>query len=168
MLSDEFQLDEKLPQNNNKFYRELEHVNFGQVLREVSPRCSRIFQEPCWWRNKFFNCCTIFSTQVSTYGHCLSFNSLSSQDAPNHWNESDWPWRTSNYGHWSGLRVTMKGSQTKGVLVVIHHPEVWPQTAKFIPTGSITIFSITPTFAYSSSGVKRFPPAQRGCFLENN
>ncbi|XP_055689017.1 pickpocket protein 19-like [Lutzomyia longipalpis] len=167
MLSDEFDLVRNFPQNNHQSHRELEHINFGQLLHEISPRCSNIFKEPCWWRNKYVNCCTIFVHQVTTYGHCFAFNALYNEEAARHLNETDWPWRTSNYGDWSGLRVTLRNPQARGIGVIIHHPIEWPQTAKFIPTGSIAIFSITPTFSYSSSSVGRFTPTQRGCLLES-
>ncbi|XP_059609960.1 pickpocket protein 19-like [Phlebotomus argentipes] len=164
VLRDEFELGENLPQYNQS--HELEHINFKQLLYDASPRCSEIFEEPCWWRNKYLNCCTIFTHQLTTYGICLAFNSLTSVDAHSHRNETDWPWRTSNYGDWSGLRITLNGSEAHGIGVILHHPTQWPQMATFISPGSITTFTITPTFTYSRSSVGRIPPAQRGCLLE--
>ncbi|GAB0094849.1 hypothetical protein DMENIID0001_101750 [Sergentomyia squamirostris] len=164
ILGDEFHVVEKFREMSNQSHRELEQVNIGELLQDVAPRCMEIFHEICWWRNKYLNCCSIFTVQFSTYGPCLSFNSRTGADAPRRSKESDWPWRTSNYGDWSGLRFTMKSPA--GVWVIVHHPVQWPQTAKFIATGSTTTFTITPTFTYSSSSVGRFPPAQRGCLLQ--
>lgn len=166
MLSDEYELVEKFPHEQHQSHGWLESINFGQLLYDVSPRCSEIFEGPCWWRNKYINCCSIFVHQVSTYGHCFAFNSIYNEDAFQHENETDWPWRTSNYGDWSGLRVTLRSPWARGIGVIIHHPVQWPQIAKYIATGSIAIFSITPTSTYSSSSVSRFTPTQRGCLLQ--
>lgn len=46
-------------------------------------RCDDIFHEKCWWRNKFIDCCDIFSVQLSEYGICYSFNSVTNPTGVN-------------------------------------------------------------------------------------
>lgn len=47
--------------------------------------CEEMFVDPCWWRNKYMNCCgdnALFVLQRSEYGICYAFNSvLNSQGA---------------------------------------------------------------------------------------
>lgn len=57
---------------------ELEHINITELYRSVNHRCEELFVEPCWWRNKYLNCCTLFAEQKSEYGICYAFNSGSS------------------------------------------------------------------------------------------
>lgn len=38
-------------------------------------KCEDMFNDKCWWRNKYINCCKIFTKQESEYGICYAFNS---------------------------------------------------------------------------------------------
>lgn len=50
------------------------------ILNQVTFRCEELFLEPCWWRNKYYNCCegiqSLFAMQKSEYGICYAFNSV--------------------------------------------------------------------------------------------
>lgn len=41
----------------------------------MSITCNELFLT-CWWRNKYYSCCELFSQQKTEYGICLSFNSF--------------------------------------------------------------------------------------------
>lgn len=92
-------------------------------------RCEDLFKGLCWWRNKFWHCCEIFSVQRSEFGFCYAFNSVTNTAGRKRivsnlnlevqcvrvhnififfkQHELDYPWRTSSYGEWSGLKATV-------------------------------------------------------------
>lgn len=94
-------------------------------------RCEDVFEGMCWWRNKWQNCCDIFAVQRSEFGFCYSFNSVTNRGEQKrrvsnwlvstrmhinnnfHWisywkeHDSSFPWRTSSYGDWSGLKANV-------------------------------------------------------------
>jgi len=49
------------------------------VLVQVIVSCKELFAEECWWRNNFYDCCSLFELQKSEYGFCYSFNSETSE-----------------------------------------------------------------------------------------
>lgn len=80
--------------------------------------------------------------------------------------------RTSNFGDWGGIRVQLQtndslriesSANTNGFMVAVHSPMVWPNSARFIPTGSITAVVIKPTYSYTTSDVRRLTPEVREC-----
>lgn len=91
------------------------------MLRELMPRCDELLSD-CWWHNTVQNCCEIFEVQRTEYGFCYSFNSEVA-DREFTWNSSagfrrdkdpSRPRRTTGYGDWSGIKVTIHlGNATK-------------------------------------------------------
>ncbi|GFG37849.1 hypothetical protein Cfor_04939 [Coptotermes formosanus] len=94
--------------------------------------CKELFVEKCWWRNMYYDCCSLFELQKTEYGFCYSFNSETSEyrqqmseksqktcrDDDQHCKQSKCsegdpqcnkedmrPRRTSTSGMWSGLRI---------------------------------------------------------------
>lgn len=55
----------------------LESLNITEVYEFMMHDCE-VFFVNCWWKDKPFNCCELFSKQKSEYGICWSFNSYSS------------------------------------------------------------------------------------------
>jgi Amiloride-sensitive sodium channel. len=49
------------------------------VLVQVIDSCKELFMEECWWRNKYYDCCSLFELQKTEYGFCYSFNSETSE-----------------------------------------------------------------------------------------
>lgn len=138
--------------------------------------CEDLFTESlCWWRNKYVPCCSFFHIQRSEYGLCYSFNSLSN-DAGRAFaeNSTDYPWRVSNYGDWSGIRLNLNttphsvrpGSvQQAGLLIMVHDPEQWPNSGYFIPSSTMTAIVIKPIYSYATTDVRRLTVKQRKCYF---
>lgn len=182
-------------------------------------KCSELFGLPCWWRNKYINCCSIFTEQKSEYGICYAFNSATNPVGYSklvsdigedntiikltaaetafslQMNEPTYPWRTSSYGDWSGLRMEVnindstkiKGIKSRsGILVnicnnftirkplhiwlirfqlMVHHPMQWPDNKYFIPAGAYTNVVIKPSFSYATRDVNRLAVCDRNCLF---
>lgn len=80
------------------------------------------------------------------------------------------PLRTSNYGDWSGLRVELSTrsdlaitEDLPGVIIIVQHPDQWPNSGQFVPSGSTTSVIIKPTYSYTTDDVRRLSPDQRQC-----
>ena len=54
-------------------------------------------------------------------------------------------------------------NEANGVTIVVQHPDQWPNSGIFIPTGSQTAVVIKPTFSYTTDDVRRLSPEQRQC-----
>lgn len=90
---------------------------------------------------------------------------------------TNYPWRVSNYGDWSGLRLNVnttpntrrKGTDRQtGISIMLHDPEQWPYNGYFIPTATMTAVVIKPTFSYATNDVRRLTPHQRKCYFPVN
>ena len=178
-------------------FTELNHINITDLYLFMMYQCEDLFTGRCWWRNKYMNCCSLFELQRSEYGICYSFNSVVNEVGLLRFqNEPSYPWRTSNYGDWSGLRIEINaaasnsGSTLNGVVVriiyeiifycklnffietknlfqmVLHHPLEWPNSGYFIPGGSSTSVILKPTYSYTTADVKRLSTQQRQCIYE--
>lgn len=55
----------------------MDHLNITELYDFMMHDCESFLIE-CRWRRKKLDCCKIFSKQISEYGLCWSFNSLSS------------------------------------------------------------------------------------------
>lgn len=44
-----------------------------------------------------------------------------------------------------------------------HHPLTWPIASYFVPAGTSTAISMTPTFFSVSNGVLKLKPKERNC-----
>ncbi|CRK87198.1 CLUMA_CG001003, isoform A [Clunio marinus] len=71
---DEF--DEKAFNLTPTMELKLNSLNLTEVFKFVMLSCEEIiFNDKCWWRNKYFNCCdNLIYLQRSGYGLCYSFN----------------------------------------------------------------------------------------------
>lgn len=81
-----------------------------------------------------------------------------------------YPVRTSNYGDWSGLRIELSTrddvafkNDLDGVTIVVQHPDQWPNSGHFIPTGSQTAVTIKPTVSVITDDVQRMKPEEKQC-----
>lgn len=151
----------------------LDRVNLTAVFEYSMLTCEELFIGRCWWRNRYYNCCNDFMYVVkSEYSLCYGFNSAVTdlgieKDA----NTSvHYPLRTSNYGDWSGLRIELSTrtdiallEKFDGALVIISHPDQWPNSAYFVPGKSQTSFVIKPTYSYTTDDVRKLRPEQRQC-----
>lgn len=155
----------------------LDSLNLTEIYVFVMLRCEEIFTGKCWWRNKYVECCEeFFYLTPSEYGICYTFNSAvttigkeMSDNVSIHY-----PVRTSNYGDWSGLRVELTTrddvafkNDLDGVMVVVQHPDQWPNSGHFIPTGSQTGVTIKPTLSVITDDVKRMKPEEKQCLNVN-
>lgn len=69
------------------------------------------------------------------------------------------------------MRVEMRVPQSwyynatrpMGVLFIVHDPYEWPNSARFIPTGSVSGVRISATTFYASKEVRDLPIRQRQC-----
>lgn len=50
-----------------------------------------------------------------------------------------------------------------GVMVVVQHPNQWPNSGYFVPAGSHTAVVIKPTYSYTTEDVRRLTPEERQC-----
>lgn len=137
----------------------LNKINLTELFEFTMLTCEEIFTGKCWWRNKYFNCCTddFIHKQKTEYGICFAFNSAVNEIGiekdvrgkmktnfitKNIFQENKsvhFPYRTSNYGDWSGFRVEMSprsdiaiNEQFKGIQLLVQHPLQWPNTGKFL------------------------------------
>lgn len=55
----------------------LNQINLKKLFEFTMLTCEEIFTGKCWWRNKYFNCCTddLIHIQKTEYGICYAFNS---------------------------------------------------------------------------------------------
>lgn len=97
-------------------FSQLTHINITDIYLFMMYRCEDLFTGICWWRNKYMNCCAIFGQQRSEYGICYSFNSIVNDMGKSRLlHDPSYPWRTSNYGDWSGLRIEINAASTNSV-----------------------------------------------------
>lgn len=54
------------------------NASLAHTHTQVIHRCEDLFDGECWWRNKYMNCCDLFTIQRSEYGICYAFNSATS------------------------------------------------------------------------------------------
>lgn len=59
----------------NESVRFLDRLNISEVYEFMMHDCDKLFVT-CRFRDDEFNCCDLFSKQISMYGICWSFNSL--------------------------------------------------------------------------------------------
>ncbi|KAJ6635968.1 Pickpocket protein 19 [Pseudolycoriella hygida] len=156
---------------------DLNHINLTELYKRVTFQCEELFIEQCWWRNKYYNCCSgnqkLFVKQKSEYGICYAFNSVLNEiGRERNKNESNYPWRTSTFGDWSGLRVQLQLKDdlripnlttSSGILIMVNHPFSWPNSAYFIPKGTSTAVIIKPSYSYTTSAVRSLLPSVRQC-----
>lgn len=95
---------------------------------------------------------------------------LSSKDILQENESIHYPLRTSSYGDWSGLRIEMStrtdiaiSEDIDGVIIIVQHPDQWPNYGHFVPTGSQTAVVIKSTYSYTTEDVRRLSPEQRQC-----
>lgn len=50
-----------------------------------------------------------------------------------------------------------------GVVIIVQHPDQWPNSGQFIPAGSQTAVVIKPTYSYTTEDVRSLSPDQRQC-----
>lgn len=81
-----------------------------------------------------------------------------------------YPFRTSSYGDWTGLRVELSTrldialhTDTDGVTIIVQHPDEWPNSGQFVPSGSQTAIVVKPTYSYTTEDVRRLEPEERQC-----
>lgn len=56
---------------------DMNRIDLYKVYQDVTYTCDELFDGAiCWFRNKYFNCCEAFESQVTEYGLCFSFNSV--------------------------------------------------------------------------------------------
>lgn len=169
---------------------EMDKLNLTEIFEFVMLKCEEIYVGRCWWRNKYMNCCSdIFEIQRTEYGLCYTFNSAVSVVGKkkavkkkfvlmnifwlNYFKDNEsvhYPFRTSNYGDWSGLRIELSSRSDlslreaiDGVIVIVQHPEQWPNSGYFIPSSSQTTIAIKPTYSYTTADVRRLTPEERQC-----
>lgn len=55
----------------------LNKINLTELFEFTMLNCEEIFTGKCWWRNKYFNCCSdgYIHHQKTEYGICFAFNS---------------------------------------------------------------------------------------------
>ncbi|KAG5683041.1 hypothetical protein PVAND_012348 [Polypedilum vanderplanki] len=156
---------------------ELRNLNLREVYKFAMLTCDEIFVGKCWWRNKYYECCNdFFEQQTSEYGICFGFNgAVEGIGIAKNENESfHYPLRTSNYGEWSGLRIEISTrtdlslkEEINGIKVIVVHPNQWPNTGNFIPSGSTTSITIRPTFFYTTDDVRNLEPDDRQCLNDD-
>lgn len=54
-------------------------------------------------------------------------------------------------------------STVDGVMAIVQHPNQWPNSGVFIPTGSTAAVVIKPTVSYTTDDVRQLAPAVRQC-----
>lgn len=50
-----------------------------------------------------------------------------------------------------------------GVIIIVQHPDQWPNSGSFVPAPSQTAIVIKPTFSYTTADVRRLTPEARQC-----
>lgn len=50
-----------------------------------------------------------------------------------------------------------------GVIIIVQHPDQWPNSGQFVPSGSQTAVVIKPTYSYTTDDVRRLSPEERQC-----
>ncbi|KAI4499622.1 hypothetical protein M0802_005192 [Mischocyttarus mexicanus] len=127
----------------------------------------------CWWRNSYYDCCEIFEVQKTEYGFCYSFNSeLSEERGDQTKGKESRPRRTSGYGTWSGVRLTMHlkdinkppdSKETDGGNVMIQGPRVWPNSATMIPVGVTLNIALDCISGYATQRVLELDDDRMPC-----
>lgn len=82
----------------------MDHLNVTEMYEFMMHDCKSFLLE-CRWRRKLHDCCTIFSMQLTEYGICWSFNSLSSKGNRGLNQSVSFPWRVHAVGRRSALEV---------------------------------------------------------------
>ncbi|XP_054260321.1 pickpocket protein 19-like isoform X2 [Macrosteles quadrilineatus] len=117
-------------ENANLNPRDFRGINIKELLQKVQRPCTEVFHGQCWWREAFYNCCSLFEKQRTDLGFCYSFNNDLSERGQYYsrgygkrkgsnywvdWNNEIRPRRASTFGPWSGLRVTIEVMSDKQI-----------------------------------------------------
>ncbi|XP_043486975.1 pickpocket protein 19-like [Polistes fuscatus] len=153
---------------------ELADINVTRILLETMPKCSGLFSA-CWWRNSYYDCCEIFEVQKTEYGFCYSFNSELSEERVDQTKGKESKRRarrTSGYGEWSGVRLTMHlkninkppdSEETDGGNVMIQGPRVWPNSGTMIPVGVALSIALDCISGYATQRVLELDDDRMPC-----
>ncbi|KAI4483732.1 hypothetical protein M0804_007992 [Polistes exclamans] len=129
----------------------------------------------CWWRNSYYDCCEIFEVQKTEYGFCYSFNSELSEERVDQTKGKESKRRarrTSGYGEWSGVRLTMHlkninkppdSEETDGGSVMIQGPRVWPNSGTMIPVGVALSIALDCISGYATQRVLELDDDRMPC-----
>ncbi|KAL2750771.1 pickpocket protein 19-like isoform X1 [Vespula maculifrons] len=162
--------------------QKLSIISFGDfdlLMIEIlkNSLCSDLLSR-CWWRNSYRDCCEIFEVQKTEYGFCYSFNSeLSEERRDQTIDKETRPRRTSGYGEWSGVQLTMNleninkppnSKEMDGGYVMIQGPRVWPNSGTMTPVGVVLSIALDCISGYATQRVLELDDDRMPCKYDEN
>ncbi|XP_067623758.1 pickpocket protein 19-like [Eurosta solidaginis] len=154
----------------------LDKLDIKAVMAHVSFSCDEIFQQPCFWRQKSYNCCELFEMELTEYGFCMMFNSLiSEKNQQKQRNNRFYPYHNSDIGEGTGLDIFINLNESKqppgltetnGVYVILKRPEKYTGSTTFINYNTYTKLPVTPQLSTVDEKTRVISPEERKCFLD--
>lgn len=157
--------------------------------------CQYLFKS-CSWNDKPVDCCKLFSTQVTEFGICYSFNSYTNAGTSflnvsllksNSYyllrklkifqkSSPVFPLRISEGGTQTALAVKLNvlseiivqrpNNPQPGLFVIIGDPSEWPNFGYSLAPGINSWIGITPTLYTTSPDLRAFTPEKRDCYYD--
>ncbi|XP_067617771.1 pickpocket protein 19-like [Eurosta solidaginis] len=155
----------------------LDNVDVKGVLEYASFTCDELFQYPCSWHLKSYNCCELFSLERTESGFCFIFNSLvTEKDRERKRNDRYYPYHTADIVEGSGLLFTVRLNESKatanfteinGVYVMVKQPELWNGVARFVPYNTYSKLPVVPQLTLTANRARTVSPMERRCLFED-
>ncbi|XP_034134491.1 pickpocket protein 19 [Drosophila guanche] len=140
----------------------LNHLNFTQIVSEMSWRCDEILSN-CSWQTAARNCCSLFRPRRLPLGYCLAFNELEQR-------------RNAAFGIDTGLLVRLVlhsehhapgNLDTKGFILNIVEPSVWFGFPIEVVPHTRTNVAVTAVYHYFDEHTLSLPSSQRRCVMDS-
>ncbi|XP_017048378.1 pickpocket protein 19 [Drosophila ficusphila] len=154
----EFHLFDKL---QGESLDELNHLNFTQIVSDMSWRCDEILGD-CLWQAVPRNCCQLFRPRRLPLGHCLAFNELERR-------------RGTATGLNSGLLVRLRlrealhapgNPASKGFLLTVLESSVWFGFPIEVLPHARTNVAVTAVYHYFDESTLSLPSRSRRCVMD--
>ncbi|XP_018794771.1 PREDICTED: pickpocket protein 19-like [Bactrocera latifrons] len=161
---------------SNKSLRSLDYVNFTNVAQFMAWRCNELLTD-CVWRHNPMNCCDIFIARRSSFGFCMSFNTVEDISgqlrAPL---DNKWPWRASREGPGNGLNVRVLINERlhspfahnrKGIMFMVMEPGVWWSVSNHMELNDMTSVQLNAQLSFFDENTRSIPSNVRECVFGN-
>ncbi|XP_017120698.2 pickpocket protein 19 [Drosophila elegans] len=140
---------------------DLNHLNFTQIVTEMSWRCDEILAD-CVWQTAPRNCCKLFRPRRLPLGYCLAFNELEQR-------------RGTETGINTGLllRLLLQEAHhapdnpgSKGFLLTVVEASVWFGFPIDLVPHTRTNVAVTAVYHYYDESTLRLPSRWRRCVMD--
>ncbi|XP_017150946.1 pickpocket protein 19 [Drosophila miranda] len=145
----------------NQPLQALNHLNFTQIVSEMSWRCDEILSD-CSWHTSARNCCHLFRPRRLPLGYCLAFNEVEQR-------------RNGDFGVGTGLLLRLLlhadhhapgNLESKGFVLNIVESSVWFGYPIEVMPHTRTNVAVTAVYHYFDESTLSLPSSRRRCVMD--